>query len=318
MITLLFMGTETNSKFKGYFLACLSAVSYGAIPLFAIPLKETDFSFDAVLFYRFLFCALMIGVYIAIKGIGFRIKMKEFGALALLGIMYALSSHFLFLGYDYMSASVASTILFVYPVFVALIMGIFFREKLSWVMWIAMVLALFGVYVLSSSKGDFAVTPTGLIVVLMSALTYAIYIVTVNKSSARNISGIKVTFYSMVVCAAFFLVKSLLAGELQPIPTIGVGFELVLFSFTTTVLSLIAMVTAIKLIGSTSTAVLGSLEPVVAVTISIAIFHEPLTRNLVVGISLIIIAVTFTVLADKIIKAANTLPGVGGKTKAKR
>lgn len=305
-----------NTKLKGYFLACISAVSYGAIPLFAIPLKETDFSFDAVLFYRFLFGAVMIGIYLVVKGTGFRIKLKELGALVLLGCMYALSSHFLFLGYDYMSASVASTILFVYPVFVALIMGVFFKEKLSWVMWIAMVLALFGVYVLSSNNGDFTVTPKGLIIVLLSALTYAVYIVTVNKSSVSKLSGIKVTFYSMVVCSAFFLIKSLIGGELQPIPTLGTGFQLVLFSFTTTVLSLLAMVAAIKMIGSTPTAVLGSLEPVVAVTISIALFHEPLTRNLVSGISLIIIAVTFTVLADNIINAANKITGITVKAKS--
>lgn len=307
------MGTGNNIKIKGYLLACLSAVSYGMIPLFAIPLKETDFSFDVVLFYRFLFGALMIGIYLAIKRVGFGIKFKELGALIFLGVMYALSSHFLFLGYDYMSASVASTILFVYPVFVALIMGLFFREKLSWVMWIAMVLALFGVYVLSTNNGDFTLTPKGLVIVLLSALTYAVYIVVVNKSSVSKISGAKVTFYSMIVCSAFFLVKALIAGELEPIPSVGTGCQLVLFSFTTTVLSLLAMVAAIKFIGSTSTAVLGSMEPVVAVSISIALFHEPLTRNLVMGIALIVVAVTFTVLADKIMRAANQLPVIGGK-----
>lgn len=299
-----------NSKTKGYALACISAITYGTIPLFAIPLKQTGFSFDTALFYRFFFSAILLGLYLAAKKISFRVTGKELGILIILGLLYGLSSHFLFLGYDYMPAGVASTILFMYPVFVALIMGIFFKEKVSWVMWAAIALALLGVCVLNSGEGEGGMNFTGLVVVLLSALAYALYMVTVNKSSVSEMPGTKVSFYSMVFCALFFLFRASSRDSFEAITSVDLGMNLLLFALITTVLSLMALVFAIKLIGSTPTAVMGSLEPVVAVVISVAIFHEPLTSNLVMGIILIIGAVAMTVLSEYVVRAVAKLPPI--------
>lgn len=304
-----------SSKVKGYLLAAFSAVTYGSIPLFAVPLKQTDLSFDTVLVYRFLFSSVLFGLYLIYKRTGFRVSKKEFGVLVMLGLTYALSSHFLFIGYDYMPAGVASTILFMYPVFVALIMGIFFREKISWIMWTAILLAFAGVYELNNSGEGGSLNPVGLGVVLLSALAYALYIVIVNKSAAGGMPGTKVSFYSMVVCTLFFLVRSFMNGTFQLIPTVGAGINLTLFALVPTVLSLLSMVYAVKLIGSTPTAVMGSMEPVVAVAISVALFNEPLTGNLITGIVMIVAAVAVTVMSGPIMsffkKAVNIIRPYG-------
>ena len=247
-----------NVKTKGYTLACISAVTYGTIPLFALPIKHAGYSFDTALFYRFLFSAILIGVYLFAKKSAMRVSGKELGTLAVLGVMYSLSAHFLFVGYDYMSAGVASTILFLYPVFVALIMGLFFREKLSWVMWGAIALALLGVGVLNGTGGEGGMNPAGMVAVLLSALAYALYMIIVNKSSVRKMEGTKVTFYSMLFCAAFFLLRALSRDSFTPAMTFDTGINILLFALVSTVISLITLVNAIKLIGSTPTAVMGS------------------------------------------------------------
>ena len=297
-----------NVKTKGYTLACISAVTYGTIPLFALPIKHAGYSFDTALFYRFLFSAILIGVYLFAKKSAMRVSGKELGTLAVLGVMYSLSAHFLFVGYDYMSAGVASTILFLYPVFVALIMGLFFREKLSWVMWGAIALALLGVGVLNGTGGEGGMNPAGMVAVLLSALAYALYMIIVNKSSVRKMEGTKVTFYSMLFCAAFFLLRALSRDSFTPAMTFDTGINILLFALVSTVISLITLVNAIKLIGSTPTAVMGSLEPVVAVIISVAVFNEPLTGRLVTGILLIIGAVTLTILSEHVAEAMKNIP----------
>lgn len=289
-------------KAKGYFFAILSAVSYGLIPLFAIPLKTQAIAFDTVLFYRFFLGAAMIGLYLFFKKTDFRISVKELLSLMLLGLMFALSSTFLFMGYDYLSAGVASTILFMYPVFVALIMGIFFKEKISWVTGVAIILAFGGVAVLSMEEDSFQINVTGLIIVVLSALFYALYIVIVNKSNASKLSGSKITFYSMFFCSMFFLVKTLIEGNSLAIPSLSSGGIILSFAFVTTVISCITLVYAIKYIGSTATSILGALEPVVAVCVSVVLFHEPFTANLILGIMFIIIAVVLNILADYILK----------------
>ena len=297
-----------NVKTKGYTLACISAVTYGTIPLFALPIKHAGYSFDTALFYRFLFSAILIGVYLFAKKSAMRVSGKELGTLAVLGVMYSLSAHFLFVGYDYMSAGVASTILFLYPVFVALIMGLFFREKLSWVMWGAIARALLGVGVLNGTGGEGGMNPAGMVAVLLSALAYALYMIIVNKSSVRKMEGTKVTFYSMLFCAAFFLLRALSRDSFTPAMTFDTGINILLFALVSTVISLITLVNAIKLIGSTPTAVMGSLEPVVAVIISVAVFNEPLTGRLVTGILLIIGAVTLTILSEHVAEAMKNIP----------
>lgn len=290
-----------NAKIRGYALACISAVTYGMIPLFAIPLKRAGFSFDTALFYRFLFGSVLLGALLLMRKSDLRLTRREAGALLLLGLMYALSSHFLFVGYDYMPAGVASTILFMYPVFVALLMGAFYKEKLSGVMWGAIALSVAGVFVLNG--GGSGINPAGMLVVLLSALAYAIYMVLVNKSAAKDMDGIKVSFYSMTVCAAFFLLRAISRDSFTVGLTLSTGLNLTLFALVTTVLSLMALVKAIGLIGSTPTAVTGSLEPVTAVILSVAVFGETLTLNLVTEIILITGAVTLTILSDQVTSA---------------
>ena len=292
-------------KAKGYFFAILSAVSYGLIPLFAIPLKAQDIPFDTVLFYRFFLGAAMIGLYLAAKRTDFRVSVKELLSLMLLGLMFALSSTCLFLGYDYLSAGVASTILFMYPVFVALIMAIFFKEKISWITGTSIILAFGGVCVLSMKEDSLQINVPGLIIVLLSALFYALYIVLVNQSSVKKMSGAKVTFYSMFFCSMFFMIKSLAGGNTLLLPSVPSAGLITAFAFVTTVISCITLVYAIQYIGSTTTSILGALEPVVAVLVSVVLFHESFTANLILGIILIIAAVILNILSSRILNLFN-------------
>lgn len=291
-------------KLKGYFFAVLSAITYGLIPLFAIPFKSEALSFDTVLFYRFFFAAAMIGIFLLGKGSSLKVPLKELSTLALLGIMFALSSTCLFMGYDYLSAGVASTILFMYPVFVALIMGIFFKEKVTWITSAAIILALIGVCILSVKGENFEVNVPGLIIVLLSALFYAIYIVMVNKSNVKSMSGAKLTTYSMFFCSMFFMFKSLLQGNSLVLPSVSTAAWIAVFAFVTAVISCISLVYAVHYIGSTPTAIVGAVEPVTAVLISVILFGEALTVNLVAGIVLIVGAVILNILSESLLRKA--------------
>ncbi|MCC8146840.1 MAG: DMT family transporter [Bacteroidales bacterium] len=290
-----------STKVKGYSLAITTSVTFGMIPLFAIPLKQMNFSFDTALFYRFMISAVMIGLYLVFTKMDLKVTRKELGTLIFLGVVYSCSSEFLFLGYDYMSAGVASTILFMYPVMVALIMGFGFKEKISRIVWIAILLAFSGVMVLNGS-GDGKMSPLGLLIILLSTLSYAVYMVLVNKSNVRNMQGIKITFYSIAFSSLFFLFKSFIRGTFQAIPSVEVAINISLFGLITTAISLITLVYSIKLIGSTPTAILGSMEPMVAVAISVILFHEAFTLNLAVGIVLVMTAVVLTILSDNLEK----------------
>lgn len=283
-------------KFKGYLLGILSSVSYGLIPIFILPLKQAHFSIDITLFYRFLFSSLMVGGYLLYSKEGFSINKKEALILAFLGICYALSSEFLFIGYDFLTPGIASTVLFIYPIIVALIMFSFYKEKLKKLSVLSLLLAFAGVIVLCLKGKGLDINFEGLGIVMLSSLFYALYMVVVNKSNMK-VSGFKLSFYSMLFTSVFFMIKSSVGGESFVIPSISIFFNFIVFAFLTTVISSLCLVYAIKYIGSTPTAILGALEPVVAVIISVLMFHEKFTANLLIGITLILTGVILNVIA---------------------
>ena len=283
---------------KGYLCAFISAFTYGLIPLFMIPIKkEESFSVDATLFYRFLIASGAIVFFLFYQKERLHISFREMLIMSLLGILYALSAEFLFLAYDYLSPGIASTIFFSYPIIVALVLILFYKEKLTIPTLLSLLLVVVGVGVLSIKKGE-ALNYIGLGISLLGALVYALYILIVNKVRIES-SGVKISFYSMLFSSLYFLVKSLLLRESITISSWALAGDLTLFAIITTSLSLVTLVYAVRYIGSTPTAIMGAFEPIVAVLISVGLFGEQLTPSLVIGGMVIITGVLIDILFRK-------------------
>ena len=283
---------------KGYLCAFISAFTYGLIPLFMIPIKkEESFSVDATLFYRFLIASGAIVFFLFYQKERLRISFREGLIMSLLGILYALSAEFLFLAYDYLSPGIASTIFFSYPIIVALVLILFYKEKLTLPTLLSLLLVVAGVGVLSIKKGE-ALNYIGLGISLLGALVYALYILIVNKVRIES-SGVKISFYSMLFSSLYFLIKSLLLRESITISSWALAGDLTLFAIITTSLSLVTLVYAVRYIGSTPTAIMGAFEPIVAVLISVGLFGEQLTPSLVIGGMVIITGVLIDILFRK-------------------
>ena len=283
---------------KGYLCAFISAFTYGLIPLFMIPIKkEESFSVDATLFYRFLIASGAIVFFLFYQKERLRISFREMLIMSLLGLLYALSAEFLFLAYDYLSPGIASTIFFSYPIIVALVLILFYKEKLTLPTFLSLLLVVAGVGVLSIKKGE-ALNYIGLGISLLGALVYALYILIVNKVRIES-SGVKISFYSMLFSSLYFLIKSLLLRESIIISSWALAGDLTLFAIITTSLSLVTLVYAVRYIGSTPTAIMGAFEPIVAVLISVGLFGEQLTSSLVIGGMVIIIGVLIDILFRK-------------------
>ena len=181
-------------KLKGYLSAFLSAVSYGMIPLYMIPIKESNFSLDASLLYRFAIGAVCILGYLIYKKENLKISLREFIVFIFLGLFYALSSEFLFMAYDYLTPGIASTIFFTYPIIIAIILVAFFSEKITIPTIISLFIVFAGVFILSLKDTEsFSINFLGLFIGLMGAVIYGLYIILVNKSKIPS-SGIKLSF----------------------------------------------------------------------------------------------------------------------------
>ena len=289
-----------NVKAKGYILGAVAAATYGMNPLFALPLYKAGMNPDSVLFFRYLFAIPVLGMMIVARGRSFKLKRKEVLPLIIMGLLVALSSLALFQSYNYMDVGIASTLLFVYPILVALIMWIAFKEKLTLPTVLCILLALGGIGLLYKSSDGSTLNLTGIILVMISALSYAIYIVGVNQSTLKNLATLSLTFYVLLFGLVLFLVRVDFGQSLRVAETWYLWGNLIALAIFPTAISFLCTTQAIQYIGSTPTAILGALEPLTAVFFGVVVFGESLTLRLSCGMLMIILAVTLIIAGGNI------------------
>ncbi len=289
-----------NKAVKGYLSGALAAASYGTNPLFALPLLNKGIDAYSVLFLRYVFAIPMLAAMMLARGRGFGLRRNQIVPLMVLGVLMAMSSLTLFISYSYIGAAIASTLLFVYPILVTIIMSLFFREKASFTTVFCILLATCGIGMLYRGDNGATLNTTGLVFIFLSALSYAIYLVAVNGKKLKDVPTLKLTLYVIlsgtVIYGAKFNVHCI--DILSADPWLwSSAFCLALFP---TAISLLSTSAAIHEIGSTPVAILGALEPVTAVAIAVTVFNERLTWQLVTGILFVIVAVTLLIAGGKL------------------
>lgn len=283
---------------SGVICAVLSSATFGMIPLFSVPLLDAGLASSSILCYRFLLATVMMAFVMFVSGREFKLHRATFGIVLLLSLLYAATAILLIESYKYIPSGVATTIHFLYPLAVTLIMSFIFRESTTVATYIAVVMSLAGVALLAWGKhleGDF---PRGVVLALSTVVTYALYIVGVMKSRAANVDTIVLTFYVLLFGAVFFFLYAFATDGVEPIRNWNNWRDIILLAFVSTVISDLLLVMAIKRIGSTMTSILGSMEPLTAVIIGVVYFNEHFDLASVVGLILIIVAVTLVIISS--------------------
>lgn len=287
-----------NAALVGTIAALLAAICYGFIPFFTLPIKQgepSDFMSDpSILFYRFGFAALVIGLVMLVRRQDFKVTRGELVTLIYLSFISDGSALFLIDGYNYMSSGVATTLHFMYPVVTALLMMTFYHEARRLSTILAIIMSVAGVGVLCWDPTGHT-SLQGIIIVLISAVCYALYLIRVNRSRAAHMDSLKLVFYILFIGALIFLAEALRQNSFQPISSSLQFGNLVALALICTIVTNVCLVVSVKSIGSTMTAVIGALEPLTAVVVGCLVFHEAFTWQVLTGILLIIPAVVIII-----------------------
>lgn len=304
-------------NYTGYVFAALAAASYGTNPVFAKPLYADGMNPDSVLLFRYAFGIALLGLLMIYNGMrrhdiraAFQVNRHSLPQLVLLGIMMALSSLTLFVSYDYMPVGIASTLLFTYPILVAVIMTLVFHERMSWLVVACLLLACTGIGLLCKTGGTiddarlttynggntpFSPFMIGVLLVLLSSLSYAIYLVGLNKTRVRTIASMPVTFYVLCFGLLLFVWRVAFSTPFTLPQHPVMWLNLLALGLLPTVVSLVLTALAIQRIGSTQTALFGALEPVTAVVLGIIFLGESINLRELIGMVLIFVSVTLVV-----------------------
>ncbi len=287
------------NKFKGFLYGIVASSTFGLLPLFTLPVMGEGLTTFSILSYRMLFASILVAVLMLIGRVSFATNLKELRWFAVLGFLYYGSAALLFQAYGGMASGLATTLHFMYPVSVTVIMALVYKQRPSVVTICAIILSLIGVALLCLRESNMGVSSLlSIFLVLLSGVCYAVYLVlvsTVKRINQQNSQ--KLTFYVLMFSGAFFMLSTLQGGGLQIIPSASAGINLLLMATLPTLLSNLALVRSVKNIGSTLTSVLGAMEPLTAIIVGILVFDESLRGLMVVGIILILVSVSLIVLS---------------------
>lgn len=285
-------------RLAGYLAGFIAGVSYGTNPLFAKPLLESGVPVLVMLLFRYGISAAILAIWMLAKREQFRVKGNEIALLVLLGILFACSSLFLFFSYEFIPSGLATTLVYLYPVFVALIM-VFLRFYPSWQTWLSIIATFGGILLLSSPSTRASIRIPGIILAVASALSYAFYLVIVNRSKRiKNVSEHTLTLYALLTGAFLFAaIRTLQGGSItEGINTASDWGNLIGLAIVPTMISLLTLAVSSRYIGPTKTSILGVFEPLTAILIGTLLFGESLTMKMGIGVAVCISAVVFMVL----------------------
>ena len=295
------MAKHSRNAIIGYPAGIVTGITYGLNPLFAKPLMNNGASTEAILFFRYGIAVVLLGAFLLLKKESFRINLRQAGVLLGLGLLYTASSAFLFEAYKYIASGLATTLVFLFPVMVAIIM-VFLKVVPSWPVWLSIAATFAGVMIMTGGTGTEAIDPTGIWFSIASAFVYALFIVIINRSKAiSSIPNSLLTFYALSVGTVFFLTRCGLSGaELLTGLDGGMAWANLLgLAILPTIVSTASLAVATRNIGATKASVLGVFEPITAILVGTLVFGEELTPNIIAGILISIVAVSFMIMLTK-------------------
>lgn len=277
---------STGTNLKGVIYAIISASTFGLIPLFAIPImRSAELGTISILFYRFAFGAILMGTLGFLGGQSFRISWRDFKVLALFGVNYVATAMGLLYSYNLVPSGVATTIHSLYPITVSFIMIVLFKERKSPVLLFATAMSILGVALMCWTKGS--VNYSGIFLLLVTVITYSIYIVSISRSNVKRLNPMPLNCYILGIGAVVVWIISLFTTAVEVIPNNFILKNLILLALVPTVISNICLILAVKFAGSVKTSILGAMEPATAILVGVFYFGEPFGWNGIMGFALI-------------------------------
>ncbi len=294
------MTMEKRNRLQwGYLAGIVSGITYGMNPLFGVPVINKGLDVNSLLFYRYGLASLLMLFFMLVAKKPIRITWKQFGLMAVLGALFTGCSITLFEAYKYIPSGIATSILYVYPIMVALIM-MAFGQFPTWKTWLSIFAGVAGAILLSLNGGGGFIDWRGIALVVASGLCYTLFIVIVNQSQAiKALPNLTLTFYCFLIGSVMLFALSGFGVNLNPVPDAVSWLNVLGLAVIPTAIATITLAASSKAVGATKTSILGILEPLTAIVIGTLVFHEAFTLNVAFGVALILFAILFMILTEK-------------------
>lgn len=304
------MARNNLKRFVGILLSFLAGVCFALLPLFTLPLIKEGISVPAIMAYRFIIATIILWALLMIRkerilvGIGDMAKLFTLSLLSYLFVIcYAEAL-------KYMASGAVTTLQFLYPIMVMLIMIFFFHEKFHWYMGVSVLLAFLGVALLSfggeGSQGASNSLFLGILLALAAGLWSALYYVGIKVARIPHMDSLLMTFYIAIFGAFFCTAQAAIGGSMQWIEGTFDLSMVSLLAIVTIVIANLSLIKGIEIIGPTMSSILGVTEPLTAVIVGVTVFGEVLTLQVIGGVGLILLAVVTVIAGPHLFRKRET------------
>lgn len=286
-------------KIKGVLFTILSAIIFGFTPALANITYEFGNNSLSMTFFRNLFAIPILIFILRYKKIPLKIEkseLKHIFILSLIGV--ALTTALLYSSYSYIGVGVATTLHFMYPIFVALACRFIYKEKLGKRKIISLIMALLGVMLFMDMKSGNNII--GALMALISGLTYAFYIVYLEKKELVKINPYKLSFYVVSFVAFEMIIGDIFGNYIELNLSLKVYILMVAISLLASVIGIILFQIGVSIIGSTSASIFSLFEPITSVISGLLLFNETINMKKILGCLIIFVAVTYLAIESKL------------------
>lgn len=280
------------NNYKGIVYAFLSSAAFGIMPILARIAYANGSNPTTVLVFRFLISTIILFLYLKFSNVNTKLNKKQILLLLSIGIIgYTITTQTLFMSYNYLGAGLATTLHFIYPVVVCITGIIFFKNKMSTKKIVSLFLAILGVYSLVAFKNN-TLNIFGISLALFSGVSYGITMIVLNLNIIRNLDNRVITMYICFGSTIGMLFYGLISNSIIWNFNFTAISCYIGISIISTITSMLLLLKAIKIIGVSSSSILGTFEPIVSIFLGALFLGENLSLALLIGSALILISTT--------------------------
>jgi drug/metabolite transporter (DMT)-like permease len=274
------------NRILGIIQIITSAASFGTLAIFGHFAYANGIDIFTLLFLRFSLSAVLMGGLLILRHEplphgGILIRLIGMGAIGYVGQSFSYLT-----AIKFASAGLVALLLYLYPIFVAILSNIFLREKITRIKALALVIALAGTALTVSPEGG---QLPGILLAISAAVIYSVYII-VGTQVMQKVSALQSS--TVIFASAGFIYGILTIINKPHFPSSGIGWAIIAGTvIVATVLPVVTFLAALKRIGPTNASTLSTLEPVVTVILAGILLHDTFKAATLLGGGMILAAV---------------------------
>jgi drug/metabolite transporter (DMT)-like permease len=281
---------QSSSVVRATLLILFSACCFGSIAVFVTVATRAGARLVDVLAWRYLLAALLLRLLSGGFGAGRVGVRRAVPLLVLAGGGQAAIAALSLSALRYVSVATVTFLFYSYPAWVALIAAMRGTEPLTGRRVLALALSLAGIAVMVGMPGDGGLNVVGVVLALVSAFLYALYIPTIGHLGVGLPAAVTAS-YAAAGAAVILTVTAVAQGgpvfTMAPVAWLMIG----LLAVVSTAIAFLAFLRGLAVIGPVRTAIVSTVEPFWAALLASVVLSESLSPRALGGGLLIASAV---------------------------